>query len=305
MFHSFQRYKISPKLYKKLSQPPLMAQDTIRIKDKVALQQKIDQLKKAGASGLHVITDFDKTITKAFPEGKAFRSVIAILRDEKYLTPDYAARAEKLYETYRPYEIDPQLSEEEKAVKMLEWWSTHEELLIECGINKEVIADVISKKLIISREGAHTFFDTLAKYKIPLLIFSAGLGDFIEAHLQAEGERTENIHVISNFFTFDEQGKAIGYQKRIIHSFNKNEVELRNTPYYQNVKERKHVLLLGDSLGDLHMTKGLEHECILRIGFLNKDEEHYLEKYIDLFDIVILNDGTLEPVNDVLQQILG
>jgi cytosolic 5'-nucleotidase 3 len=282
-----------------------MHQDIVHIKNKEELQQKIEQLKQGGASALHVISDFDKTLTKVFRDGKSFRSVIAILRDEKYLTPDYPERAEKLFEKYHPYEIDQNISVEEKNEKMLEWWSTHKKLIVECGLHKEVIQDVISKDFIVLRDGADTFFSSLDKHEVPLLIFSSGLGDFIEAHIKAKGKDTANVHVISNFFTFDTAGKATGYSEQIIHVFNKNEVALKETPYYEAVKERKNVLLLGDSMGDLQMSEGLEHDCILRIGFLNKDEEQSLEKYMDAFDMVILHDGTLEPVNAVLQKIFA
>jgi len=188
---------------------------------------------------------------------------------------------------------------------MLAWWTTHKKLIVECGLHKDVIQDVISKNFIVLRSGADTFFRLLSTYKVPLLIFSSGLGDFIVAHLQAKGKYTDNIHVISNFFEFDKNGKAVGYQEKIIHVFNKNEVEIKDTPYYQNIKERKNVLLLGDSLGDLKMSEGLEHDCILRIGFLNKEEKQYLGKYMDAFDMVILYDGTLQPVNKILQRILN
>jgi 5'-nucleotidase len=76
---------------------------------------------------------------------------------------------------------------------------------------------------------------------------------------------TKNVHIISNNFIRDKQGKAIGIQEPIIHSFNKNETTIKIFPFYQEIAERKNVLLLGDSPGDVHMADGFEYENILKI----------------------------------------
>ena len=54
---------------------------------------------------------------------------------------------------------------------------------------------------------------------------------------------------------------------------------------------------MGDSLGDLRMADGVEHQVKLTIGFLNHDTEKLLEQYAGAYDIVILNDSSLEFVN--------
>jgi hypothetical protein len=43
---------------------------------------------------------------------------------------------------------------------------------------------------------------------------------------------------------------------------------------------RKNIVLMGDSLGDLHMAEGIPNpNVILKIGFLNKNTEENLIKY--------------------------
>lgn len=42
------------------------------------------------------------------------------------------------------------------------------------------------------------------------------------------------------------------------------------------MRSKSHVLLLGDSLGDLNMAKGVEAEELLTIGFLN-DNVRFLD----------------------------
>ena len=66
------------------------------------------------------------------------------------------------------------------------------------------------------------------------------------------------------------QGKMVGWKGDTIHVFNKNEAAVHDSDYFQNLSHRVNILLMGDSLGDLHMADGAEHmEAKLTIGFLN------------------------------------
>ncbi len=287
-----------------------MKNNSIHIGDPTRLRQKIDQFRAAGSQSLHVISDFDRTLTTAFIEGKKFQSSYALIREGKYLTPDYPARAHALFEKYHPYEIDATLSLPEKNEKMVQWWSEHFDLMKECGMNRGVIKDIVTQRKIQFRPGALEFLDFLSKNNIPLLLLSAGLGDIIQELLVSERKLTSNVHLLSNFYIFDEQGKVIG-KKNIgkksigfIHSFNKNEVEVKNTPYYQEIAHCRNVLLLGDSIGDLGMSEGIEHDSIIRIGFLNENKEEFLEKYMAEFDVVITDDGPMDYVHELLAEII-
>lgn len=269
------------------------------------LKDKLEKLKQSGTSNLHLIADFDKTLTKAFFKGKKIQSSYALIREGNYLTKDYPKRAFVFFDQYHPYEIDPNLSIEVKCQKMAEWWTNHWELMLECKMNKEVINEIVNRRVLQLREGLGQFFSLLDKNNIPLLVFSSGLGNIIEGTLKNKDFLTKNVHIVANFFQFDEKGIAISYKKPLIHVFNKNEVEIKNTPYFQEVKERKNVILLGDSLGDLNMSEGLEHDIILKIGFLNDKEDELLEEYKKHFDLIITDDGSLEEVNKLLQEIIG
>ena len=123
-------------------------------------------------------------------------------------------------------------------------------------------------------------------------------------YLKTEKILTENVHVISNFLVFDKNGKATGYLTPFIHSLNKNEVPIKDSPYYPIVKQRKNVLLLGDTLEDLKMTEGLKHDCIITVAFLNEKIKENLEAFKEAYDVVILNDGPMDYVNKLLKEIL-
>jgi len=78
---------------------------------------------EGGASKLHVLSDFDRTLTKAFHGEEKTGSIISKLRGEKgkYLTEDYAERSQKLFDKYHPIEISNDFLQYEKNEKMFEW----------------------------------------------------------------------------------------------------------------------------------------------------------------------------------------
>ena len=275
----------------------------VYIPDSKNLNRKISKIQKGSKKKLHVVSDFDKTLTKAFADGKKVHTGIAQIREGHYLTEDYSPKAFALHDEYHPIETADNISREIKNKKMHEWWSRHLELMAKCGMNKGVINDIIQKKKIKIREDALELLDLLHEKNIPLLIFSAGVGDIIESYLKYENKLYDNIQIISNFYKFDEYGKVIGYKSKIIHSLNKSEIQLKGMPYYDIIRERKNVILLGDSVDDLDMLQGIEHKEVIKIGFLNEDAEKNLKNYKKNFDALILNDGSIEYVTSLIKRI--
>ena len=80
---------------------------------------------------------------------------------------------------------------------------------------------------------------------------------------------------------------------------------MKGLPIRKELEHRKNVLLLGDSLGDLQMTDGFDYENLIKIGFLNYQDEEKLEDYKKVYDVVILNDGAMSYVNGLLKKIFG
>lgn len=107
--------------------------------------------------------------------------------------------------------------------------------------------------------------------KVPILIFSAGVGDVIDEALRQHGVMKPNVKVISNYMTYDSKGKLNKFSVPPINVFNKNESEVSlSGSYFQDVVDRRNVILLGDSIGDLQMSHGVHSpRTVLTIGFLN------------------------------------
>jgi 5'-nucleotidase len=271
---------------------------------------KLESLKKIFFEGkavkMHVLADFDRTLTTAFVGGKSVPSLISILRDGNYLTPDYAGKANALYTKYHSIEIDPKVPYKEKKKMMQEWWMTHFDLLIGSKLNKKDLEKVVASGKIRLREGFKDFIDFLHLGRIPLVIISSSGtgGDAISMYLEKECELCDNIYIISNSYEWDENGNAISIKQPIIHVMNKDETSIRDYPFFDVIKDRKNVLLLGDSLGDTDMVKGFEYDNLIKIGFLNENVEENLELYKRNYDVVILNDSSLKYVNDLLIELV-
>lgn len=271
--------------------------------------ENLEKIKKAiseaGTEKIHVIADFDRTLTKAFVNDKKIFSILSILRDGNYLTQDYALKAHELFNKYHPIEIDSKISINEKKKAMREWWISHFNLLIKSGLNKKDIKKVVESGNSKLREGVLEFLDFLHEKKIPLIIMSSsGLGiESIKIYLENEGKLYDNIHIISNTFEWDEKGKAISFKEPILHGMNKDETVIHDFPFFDLIKNRKNVVLLGDSLGDVGMVKGFDYENLIKIGFLNEEAEKNLEAFKENYDVVLLNDSNMDYINELLKEI--
>jgi len=283
-----------------------MIKDVV-ISDPERLEKLKEEILKGGSAKLHILSDFDRTLTNAFVKEEKVPSLISILRSkEEYLGKDYAEKAQSLYRKYHPIEIDPEISIEKKKEIMGKWWETHFELLIKSGLGEKHIEEVAESTKIKFRKGALDFFDFLNDNKIPLIIMSSsGLGgDVISMALKRIGKLYPNTYIISNSFIWDKKGNAIGVKKPIIHVFNKDETILKNFSFYPEVETRKNVLLLGDSLGDIGMIKGFDYNSLIKIGFLNENIKESLEEYKKNYDVLILNDSSMDYINFLLKQII-
>lgn len=273
----------------------------IHIKNKEELLQKIKKIREQGVKKLHIVSDFDGTLTRSYYRGKKIPSTFAVIREGKYLGEEYSKKTFEMYDKYRPIEINHELPYEYRYKKMKEWWEAHEKILIKYGMNKKIIQEIIKKYPNLMRKKHEEFFKTLNKNKIPLLIFSSGLGNFIEGHLKKEGLLTKNIHIISNTLKFDKKGFAQGYREPVIHMMNKSEKKL-NKKYKEKIKNKTNTILLGDSIDDLGMIQDIKTENTITIGFLNHKIE-LLEKYKEKYDVVITGDGSMNYANKIIQRI--
>lgn len=277
------------------------------IADPIGLEQKLSRIVADGEDHFHVIADFDRTLTKAFVAGKQKSSLESIIADEGYLGAEFTKQSAQNFATYYPIEIDPEIPLEQKKAAMKEWREIQFDLMLHAGLTKDILSQAMKSETIKFREWYNVFFDMLQRNDIPLLIFSAsGLWyDAISYCLENEKIFTDNIDIISNAFIRNEEGRATGVKEPIIHVFNKGETVIHDLPVYQKIKQRKNILLLGDSLGDIHMADGFDYANIIKIWFLNNDTPELKKKFLEVFDVVITGDGDMTYITALLSKLFS
>ena len=279
---------------------------SIIITDENTFNRKKQLLVEGGAENLHLLSDFDRTLTYAHVGGVSIPSIISLLRDNGYLSDEYPKKAHELFDYYHAIEKDLSLDRQVRVEAMNTWWRKHFVLLIESGLTKDDIYSAIDLDKIKLRNGVKDLMQISDEKNIPFVIMSSsGLGEYgFSCFFTKNNISQSNIHVVSNRFEWNEEGAMTGVCEPIIHGMNKNEVTLKQFDFYHKIKDRKNVLLLGDSLSDVDMISGFEYDNMITVGFLNEDVENKLEAYKKAFDVVITEDDTIDFVVNLVKEII-
>lgn len=273
--------------------------------DKNKVDKIMSKIIKEGFNKLHILSDFDNTLTKAFSRWKKRSSLISILRSEWFLWEEYSKKAYELFDYYNPIEINPEINFDEKKKEMMNWRHKHLDLLVKSWLHKNDIKKVIISWIIEFREKTKDLLYNLYLKNIPVLIISANWlwTDSIKFYLNKEKCDYLNIFVISNTFFWDIDWRAVWYDERVIHSFNKWETILESYPeIYEVIKDKKNVILLWDSLWDHYMIDGFDYDNLLKIWFLNDNISELLDEYLKRYDVVITWDWDMSFLNDFIKK---
>lgn len=280
----------------------------LKITNEKYLDEIIQNFKKDWKNNIHILADFDRTLTKSFYKWEKKPSIISILRKEWYLWEEYSKKAYELYDKYYPIEVDPNIKLNIKKEKMSQWRNAHLDLLVKSWLHKKDIDKVINSWIIKLRGWIKKFLKKLNKNNIPLIIISANWlwGDSIRLYLENLDLYFPNIFIISNNFVFDNNWNVTWYDKNVIHVFNKDETVLHNYPdIYEKIKNRKNVILLWDSTWDVWMIKGFNYNNLIKIWFLNENEDELLNHYQEIYDLVSTWDSDAKFLNELLDDILN
>ena len=301
----------------------LKSKSSIKIRDSSRVENLLSTILSGGNRNLQVVIDFDYTMTRVHKHGKRLDCSWGVMENSNLLPESYTKQTNDLRAKYLPIEQDASMTSAEKTPYMVEWYTKANLLLSECGtVKRHMFQDMIEASNVELREGTEEMMNHLLKNNVPVLVLSAGLGDLVEEILRYYKVYHSNVKVVSNFLDYDEEGNIVGLAGDVIHVFNKNEkslkpVERTNSDHVENadlidqIHQRGNVLLMGDSLGDPCMADGIENpSAVLKIGFLNHnietDQEMVrLKKYMDAYDVVLVDDQTTDVFNLILDAIDG
>jgi len=275
----------------------------------------LEIINKWNADTVHILADFDRTLTVGESE-----SSWGILSTGNFIKDEYKNERQRLYDYYRPIEIDETMDFESKNKLMVEWWTKHISLFIKYKLTEDVIIDAVKDiKVLKFRDGARELLESLNDKNIPvviisagigniiveflknnncyfdnIIIISAGIGNVIEEFLRNNNCYFDNIYIVSNFIKF-ENGVAIGLEENIIHSLNKNEALLPDK-VKKIIKDRHNIILLGDQIADAKMAPIGDLYTTVKIGFCEENVEENYKYFEKTYDIVCTNKANFKDL---------
>ncbi|XP_054267836.1 cytosolic 5'-nucleotidase 3-like [Macrosteles quadrilineatus] len=276
-----------------LSKVDQLHQDHVVIRDVDQLNDKLNILVAGKADKLQIIADFDSTLTKSIVDGKPTPHSLEIFASAKSLSKKYRDGCKALEAKYGP-KVSREKTEEELQRVYDQWWDDHEILTAGENITLKDIEEAVDSINTPLRDGCTDMFNLLSKHQVPVVVLSAGLGEVVNYKL-----RDFKPTVISNFIRMDDSGKILGFTKPTVSVYNKHKMSIPVE------KVRENAILIGDSLGDAIMADSVSNiKTILKIGFFIGLDQVQLQKYCNSFDVVVINDQTMNTVNAVLRLIL-
>lgn len=259
--------------------------------DELAVQHKLAMLGAAGPEGIHVVSDFDLTLTAGKTPGHNLGTWDVM---DELMPPEGVERHREIYHSFRPIELEGKLTEE----IAIEKWGETLDLIASYRIP---IADVEDAFLAVAmlRDGAKELFDVCRSLSIPTVVLSSGIRNVIQ--LVADRYDIRPDYILSNDMIVDEDGRICGWRPdTLIHILNKGEKGHSELSGLRSV--RPHVILLGDVPDDTKMVAG---EDVLRVRVLdprkgeNHDAASGLQASFDAgYDLVVESD--LSPLSTII-----
>ncbi|PAV79996.1 hypothetical protein WR25_07709 [Diploscapter pachys] len=296
-----------------VSQPALdklFNHPNVKIKNPDLVKTKIVKFISEGQDRLLVLSDWDFTLSKYIDEnGKRCDSCYCVFDEgARSVDPEFCKRFISLLHKYGPIEHNHSMTIQEKVPYMEEWWRQSHNEIINVGFTRQQVEKFVGNSKMKLRGNCIELMRNLQVAKVPLIIFSAGIGNVIDIYLrQTMGEMPRNTHIVSNMMIYGENDKVVDFSTPVIHVYCKNSTVIPgNASFANEIHGRPNVLLMGDSLGDVSMDVGAkEEQASLKIGFVNHDPDSLVEKYMDHFDIVIVMDQSMEVPNLIINEILS
>jgi phosphoserine phosphatase len=259
--------------------------------------RKIAAFAETGHNALHIVSDFDLTLTAGKQPGHNLGTWDVM---DELMPPEGVQRHTEIYNSFRPIEIQGGLTEE----VCIEKWSETLDLITSYRMS---INDVRSAFLSVAtlRDGAKEIFDVCAINSIPTVVLSSGITNVITIIADHYGIRPD--HILSNTLEVDETGHVSGWRRdMLIHMMNKHEMGHANMSALQS--SRPHTILLGDVPDDARMVTGDDHVLRVRVLDPRKGETHdqklVLQKSFDAgYDLVV--EDSLQPVAHIVRWIIA
>ena len=251
--------------------------------------EKLDRLKDL-SDDFYVITDFDRTLTTK--DSEPSMGIVP-----KHLGGECLRERMKIFEYYRPLELDYTIKEQEKQ-KIMKEWANKSFTLLSKYLKQDVIHEALEDANIHFRKGAKEFLVKMNNMNIPVIIMSSGVGNILKAFLEKEGCLFDNIEIVSNFFEF-QNGKAHIDLDSIMATLNKEYIKIPQN-VRDKLEQKENALIFGDLIEDIKMANKEKLSNTITFGFLDANVEQNLEEFNKNFDVVLAGDEDFDSIKEVL-----
>lgn len=153
-----------------------------------------------------LITDFDYTLSRFHKDGEQCWTTHGVFEAAaRHVSADLVDELHRMKNKYHKIEFDPAMSIAEKTPYMEKWWTESHNYIVKHKFTLEAITQAVRESKVRFRDGAPDFLKSVSSHGVPLVLFSAGIGNIIEIFLdQQMHEVPSNLHIISNMMNFDE-----------------------------------------------------------------------------------------------------
>jgi HAD superfamily phosphoserine phosphatase-like hydrolase len=262
--------------------------------DEAAVSEKLADFAAAGKGKLHVLFDFDGTITTYEHNGR-LTTTWQVLSDT--LPPEAHEERLPVYEKFRALEVAGKMTPQDAE----EWVNDSLARFVQYRLNLPEVEKTSFQHFNL-RGQTKELFSLCNENGIPTIILSVGIKDLLEMLCKHYGLKPEVI--LAADARLDEKGRMVGWDPdTTIHAFNKRERGHKEISVIRDV--RPYTILIGDSLPDVHMADG-DKVLKIRIYDPRKDEAGDREKHIAQsfeagFDMVF--EGGFGPVIKLLENL--
>lgn len=244
-----------------------------------------------------ILIDFDKTMTTMDSDDSW-----TIIQNPNIMNPNLFIESSKLVDKYYPIEMDYNLSPEEKSSYMYDWYTQTLNLYYKYELTYDKLISCVKNGHIILRNGLKDFLYHSYQNNIPVVILSAGIGNVIEEALKLHGCLYDNITIISNFFSY-ENNMILPFNNSIIHTCNKSILALPDN-IKQQIQNKDYFLLFGDYIEDINMVSKEDLKKTLSFGFLEKNVETNFNVYQNAFDIVLTDNSSFYDISNIISNMI-
>lgn len=267
------------------------------VQNEPKIAAKVAAFSAAGKEALHILLDFDRTVTMGQP-GADDATTWQVLY--QHLPKEGQEEYKKYYATYRPLELSGDMTEEDSKT----WTSAILDLFVTHRVNLALVEENFLS-VVMLRPGMKELFELCANNQIPIVVLSAGIRNVIDILLAAHS--IQSTVTLSTELDVDKHDTITGWDKAsLVHVFNKR--ESGHAVLGQIRTQRPYCLLVGDSLLDATMIDNQDKTIKIRIVDPRPGETTNLslikQETFSLFDLMI-RDHTAMPIVQLIEFVIS